>query len=163
MVTDCSHIVVTGQPGCGKTTVARMLSQRGHLSHVALDDFIGREDAHEAAAAAISGTVGGWVVDGCVWQVPPGVWESADLVIHLDYAKRVHYARILRRALRRLHAGGGWAVVRDEWDNARVVRRWADENRAAWAAAGGITTADVEIVRCRNPREAQLLIARITG
>lgn len=159
-----SRLIVTGQIGCGKTTLAAQLAGRLGAAHVRLDQFIGVEDPKSEASATLEAVVGGWVLDGCVWQVPEAAWEAADLAIHLDYANFVHYRRIGRRALRNAVTARSFkearTVVTDEVGHFRIMGRFADENRRGWREAGGITATPTPVIRCGHPREARSILTR---
>ena len=58
-----SRLVVTGQIGCGKTTLARDICSRLGLSHLPIDDFHGDTDPALSAARAASSIDGGWVAE----------------------------------------------------------------------------------------------------
>lgn len=165
LLTPTSQVVVTGQIGCGKTTFAEALASRLDLVHLRLDQFNGQDDALGRASRAVDDTPPGWVLDGCVWQVPEMAWHRADLVVHLDYTNWVHYRRICRRALRRALSAGSIdaarAAIADERTHIQIMRRHADENRAGWARAGGITQAPTPVIHCRHPRDARTLLAAI--
>lgn len=58
-----------------------------------LDQFNGLDDAHTEASQLIERMPNGWIVDGCVWQVPPSVWALADVAVHLtNFSNALHYA-----------------------------------------------------------------------
>ena len=108
-----SRLIVTGQIGCGKTTLAKRICSSLGVSHLQIDDFHDDEDPMHSAAIAASSIDGGWVAEACVWQIPPPLWKSADLAVHLDYANSVHYLRILRRCVHNCLSEPTWANVRD--------------------------------------------------
>lgn len=157
------RVIVTGQIGCGKTTLAAGLAERFHLLHLRLDEFNGRDDARAGAAAAVESIEEGWVVDGCVWQVPDTAWRCADVAVHLDYSNAVHYRRILRRAARRSVSTHSLRRAREvfaeEWGHFEIMRKHADANRRGWSDAGGISPASTPVVRLDHPRDARALLA----
>ncbi len=157
------RLIVTGQIGCGKTTLARRLCERLGLEHLQIDDYHGDDDPWRSAAKAAEAISTGWVAEACVWQIPAAVWSSADLAIHLDYANRVHYLRIVRRCLRSCVTKPTWERVRDnvrgEFLHLRIMYRHADENRATWRERGGITRLPVRIIRSASPRETEGLLS----
>jgi adenylate kinase family enzyme len=156
---------VTGQIGCGKTTLSRKICACLGLTHLHLDDYYGAEDQHKAAEDAARAVDGGWVAEACVWQIPQEIWESSDLAVFLDYPNRVCYFRIVRRCIGKCLRRPTWGNVRDtvrrEWHHLQIMYRYANENRAGWERAGGITSASVPVVRCAAPPQARKLLQRI--
>lgn len=160
-----SRLIVTGQIGCGKTTLAKEISRRLSLTHLHLDDFHGDADPHLAAAQAAIRITGGWVAEANVWQIPQGLWDSADLVIWLDYGNLVHYLRILRRCWGACARGPTWTNIRhqvgSEWDNMKVIYRWANKNRKGWQERGLNANRETPVVRCGSPHVTSRLVARL--
>jgi adenylate kinase family enzyme len=158
-----SHVIVTGQIGCGKTALAKRMSARFDLTHLHIDEFNDDEDPLHSAARAADAIEGGWVAEANVWQIPQAIWESADLAIYLDYANSVHYRRILRRCLHSCIAEPTWTNIRDnvtsEWLHFTIIVRYADENRAGWQKQGGITSAEIPVFSFSSPRETEELFA----
>lgn len=160
-----SRLIVTGQIGCGKTTLARAICSRLHLSHLHIDDYNGDDDPAHSATRAANSIDGGWVAEANVWQIPSAIWESADLAIFLDYPNRVHYLRILRRCLLACMSRPSLAAMRrtlgDEWGHMKIMYLYANKNRQDWTERGGITNTATPVIRSTSPRATSQLLFRI--
>jgi adenylate kinase family enzyme len=101
------RIVVVGSTGSGKTTLAKALAARLGYPHVELDSLhwdpgwspAPRDVFRARIATAL--TPDCWVVDGNYSVARDLVWESADLLVWLDYPLRVILPRLLLRSLKR--------------------------------------------------------------
>ena len=160
-----SRLIVTGQIGCGKTTLSREISTRLGLTHLQIDLFNDHPDPLLSAAHAAHSIDGGWVAEANVWQIPQAIWQWSDLAVFLDYPNHVHYLRILRRCLRECMAKPTWGGTRDciarEAQHLKIVYLYANENREGWHERGGITDTATPVIRCPSPRAAERLLARI--
>jgi adenylate kinase family enzyme len=161
-----SHLIVTGQIGCGKTTLARKIAVRLGLAYLAIDDYYGDADAMASASRAAAAVDGGWVAEANVWQIPDAIWQAAELVVFLDYPNIVHYLRIIQRCWRTCVARPTWASIRRtvglECEHLRIVFLYANKNREGWRECGGITASATPVIRCASPRAADRLLARMS-
>jgi len=157
-----SRLIVTGQIGCGKTTLAREISTRLGLTHLQIDVFNDNADPLLSAANAARSIDGGWVAEANVWQIPQDIWELSDFAIFLDYANIIHYLRIVRRCLCACTADPTWANIRhqigSELEHIKIMYLYANLNREGWHKSGGITDAATRVIRCTSPREADRLL-----
>ncbi len=102
------RISVVGTTGCGKTTLARQISQRLAIPQVELDALFWGPDwtqspvevFRERIAQALSGDA--WVVDGNYGRARGAVWSRADTVVWLDYSLPVILGRLTWRTMRRI-------------------------------------------------------------
>lgn len=135
------RIVVVGNSGAGKTTLARELAHRLGLVHIELDALFHqpgwsprdgdefRADVIERMAAAANG----WTIcgnyKGVTWST---TMPSADTIVWLDLPKRVVMRRVIARTVRR-------AITREElWNGNREpltnFYRWDPEmNIIRWS------------------------------
>lgn len=135
------RVVVVGNSGAGKTTLARQLADRLGLSHIELDSLFHqpgwterdqdefRADLIERMAAAENG----WTIcgnyQGVTWST---TMPRADTIVWLDLPKRVVMRRVTTRTVRR-------ALTRQElWNGNREpltnFYRWAPEkNIIRWS------------------------------
>jgi hypothetical protein len=101
-----------------------------------------------------------------VWQISAAVWDAADLALLLDYRNGVHFRRLARRAvgrcIRNPRPSSVRGVLREEYGHFLIMYRFADQNRGSWAEAGGITTADLEVIRSARPRDTRRLLSSMT-
>jgi adenylate kinase family enzyme len=157
-----SRLIVTGQIGCGKTTLSREISARLGLTHLLIDVFNSHADPKRAAVDAARSIEGGWVAEANVWQIPRAIWESSDFAIFLDYGNLIHYLRIIRRCLRECALDPTWANIRhqvdSELEHLKIMYLYANSNREGWQKRGGITDTATQVVRCTSPREANRLL-----
>jgi adenylate kinase family enzyme len=157
-----SRLIVTGQIGCGKTTLSRKISARLGLTHLQIDLFNDDADPKLAAAHAACSIDGGWVAEANVWQIPQAIWESSDFAILLDYANIIHHLRIVHRCFRACATDPTWANIRrqisSELEHVKIVYLYANENREGWHKRGGITESATQVIRCTSPREANMLL-----
>ncbi|MCL2641679.1 MAG: hypothetical protein FWD53_12595 [Phycisphaerales bacterium] len=158
-------LIITGQIGCGKTTLAKKLSHHLNLPHLHLDDFHQEPDPHLAATQAANRLTGGWIAEANVWQIPQGIWSTADLTIFLDYTNLTHYLRILRRCLTTCARKPTWPNIRHhmahEWGHIKIIYRYANKNRAGWHDRGLNANLKIPVIRCDSPRAASRLVAHL--
>ncbi|HMM93723.1 adenylate kinase [Phycicoccus sp.] len=102
------RVVILGVTGSGKSSLAVRLAAVGGLPYVAVDDLMWRPGWVQLDAAgqveAVRPHAEGptWVMDA-VWSATRElVLGRTDLVIALDYPRRVSLGRLLNRTLRRL-------------------------------------------------------------
>lgn len=161
-----SRLIVTGQIGCGKTTLASKISTRLALTHLAIDDFNDDPSPKLAAAEAMSVIDGGWVAEANVWQIPQSIWVSSDFAVFLDYANVIHYLGIIRRCLGKCLTDRTWVnvrrTIRDELLHLKIVYLYANKNRDGWHKQGGITVTTTPVIRCASPRATNRLLACIS-
>jgi adenylate kinase family enzyme len=92
-------IMVTGNAGSGKSTMAKILSYKYDLSCSSLDGIVWQEGwkktpAEQRKAKITKLTTGkSWVIDGVDYEV----MYAADTVIFLDYPRRVCFYRAFKR------------------------------------------------------------------
>ncbi len=104
------RIVILGVTGSGKSSLAVRLAAIGGMPHVRIDDLMWRpgwvqlEAAAQADAVAPHVSADAWVLDGLWTATREVVLPRTDLVIALDYPRRVSLGRLLNRTLHRLRS-----------------------------------------------------------
>lgn len=169
-----TRIVVMGQPGAGKSTLARRLSTRLGVAHVELDAFqhlsgwVANRRLHDDVADALDVAADGWVVDGNYLALRDTVLARADTVIWLDYPCSLTTWRVTRRTVRRL-------VTRQVlWNgNRERLRNLFDADHPIWWSCRTATRhrrtypqayaqfAQLEVHRVRRPRDLPAIEAAL--
>ena len=119
-----NKIIITGDAGRGKSTLASKLAQKLGIPHFSTDDFYyevkftkmrSKEDSTQAIAEVYEGDK--WIVEGATeHMIEPGL-ESADLVICLKHNNLfAQWAYLLRR-----HFSQDNETVGDLWEFMRHV------------------------------------------
>lgn len=103
------RIVIYGVTGSGKTTLARALAERLHLSRIELDairhdggwDATPWDEMRARTTAALAAASDGWVCEGNYRRVRDIPLAQCDTVIWIRLPWRTSFSRQLRRTLRR--------------------------------------------------------------
>lgn len=97
------RIIILGPSGSGKSTLAKKLEKVLGLPLIHLDKIYWQpgwvESDREDFAARLAGLLEdpAWIVDGNYTSHLPARFNAADTIIHLDYPRRIHMARVLKR------------------------------------------------------------------
>lgn len=116
------RIVVVGNTGSGKTTLAQELSQRLNLPHTELDALHwepnwrpAEPDIFRQRVTAVT-TTDKWVIDGNYSKVRHHIWQQAETLVWLDYPLVVIMWRLFGRAVRRTAKQELlWGTNRESW------------------------------------------------
>lgn len=112
------RISIIGHTGCGKSTLARKISERFSIPHIHIDRFWfeaggnrlapGESEARDAVRSYVAEHVrdalqtDSWVSDGFYPHTQSIIADAADIIVYLDIPlwRRLlnHYERILRRS-----------------------------------------------------------------
>lgn len=163
------RIIVGGNSGAGKTTLARMLAERLDLPFVEMDSFFHgpgwtRRPTFVADVDAFTAR-DAWVTDSLGYpEVVDMMWTRADTLVWLDYSRWLCEWRVLRRSLvrgalrRPLWNGNRESLLRMVTDPEHPVRwGWrhhAEKRRLVLDRLGDRRFEHLAIVALRNPREA---------
>jgi adenylate kinase family enzyme len=144
-VLSARRIVVVGCAGAGKSTLSRELARRLRVPYVERDE-LGPEGSDEFRANVADVVARDeWIFDGAPYWVEDVVYPRAELVVALDYPRRVVMRRAIVRALRtRYFFPARWA-----WQVWAERRREIDE----------LERRGYDVVRLRSPREAHRWLA----
>ena len=96
------RVVVVGCAGSGKTRLARSIAARLDARHIERD-ALGDDEAPGFAvlvAAAVETAGRRWVFDGAPYNAEAVVYPHADVLVALDYPRRVVWRRVVARSLR---------------------------------------------------------------
>lgn len=172
------RVRVVGTSGSGKTTFGRAVAHRLGVPFRELDEvFWGpdwqQKEPEEGRAVLrefLAASPDGWVLDGNWRSVRAGLADDADLVLWLDYPRRVVMPRVVRRTIAR-------GVLRRElWHGNRedlrtLLRRDPEENIVLWAwtshapnreqLAHDAAHGPVPVVRLRTPAAARRWLAAL--
>ncbi|MFC3582317.1 adenylate kinase [Streptantibioticus rubrisoli] len=124
---DADRVWIVGGPGCGKSTLARVLAERGGLEPVTLDAlYWGPEWKPQPTAeflALVENELGAdrWIVDGQFPDAVTAFAHRADCVVWVDPPMHVSWPRLFRRTLRR------WI---------RRERLWGGVRETLWSVIG---------------------------
>ena len=164
------RVIVGGISGAGKTTLARLLSQRLDLPYVDFDAlFHGagwterptfRDDVEEFVARER------WVTDSDGYSgVRDLVWDRADTLVWLDYSRSRVMTRVTRRTVgrivlrRRLFNGNRERFLAPFVDPEHPVRwAWTQHGRRRATHLQRIADPrwrELSVVRLRSPRETR--------
>ena len=102
------RISIVGTIGCGKTTLARRISEKLNIPHIELDSLHWEPNWVEALDSVFRERVtrgvrsDSWVADGNYHTVRDLVWGRADTVVWLDYPLTTILSRLARRTAKRI-------------------------------------------------------------
>ncbi len=108
---DIHRIVVVGTSGCGKTTLAKQLSELTGSPAIDLDDVHWLPEWKERSGSEFVSLVEeivseeSWIISGNQSRVRPLIWQHADVVVWIDLPRRVLLWRALKRSIRRIWTG----------------------------------------------------------
>ena len=99
-------MLVIGASGSGKSTAARLLSDRLGVPHVELDGLFHleqwRENPRFAEDVDASTAGAAWVCDGNYTVVRDLLWDRAQTLVWLDLPRTLTFRRVAVRTLRRI-------------------------------------------------------------
>lgn len=167
---------VVGNSGAGKTTFARALAARLGVAHRELDEvFWGpgwtRTDEDVARGRLqdfLTSSTGGWVVDGNWNSARRGLADDADVVVWLDYPRRVVMSRVVRRTLARALLGRTTyhgnresvrALLRTDPEENIVLWAWTQHHAYRDRYLSLSASGTVPVVRLATPRAARRWLA----
>lgn len=154
-------MLVIGQSGAGKTTLATRLAQQLEAPHVELDalfhgpGWVPNPDFLAAVERATTGER--WVADGSYSAVRDLLWSRADTLVWLDLPRTTTLRRVLLRTSGRiLRRAELWNGNRERWTT--VLRashpiRWTWQTHAVHRAANE--------QRIAEPRSSHLQVVRL--
>ncbi|WP_233404806.1 AAA family ATPase [Actinotalea solisilvae] len=134
------RVRVLGTSGTGKTTFAAAVARRLGLPHLELDAVFHRagwqpasdEEFRAAVSAFVASAPDGWVVDGNYQARIGPLLDDADVVVWLDYPRRVVMGRVVRRTVvRAVTRRELWNGNREPWTG--MFRRRPEDNIVLWA------------------------------
>jgi adenylate kinase family enzyme len=132
------RVVVIGNSGSGKTTVARALADHLDAAYLELDSLYHQPDwtpmPEEEFRAKVAEVVSGpaWVVDGNYSVIHDVVWPRADTIVWLDLPRWQVTSQVVRRTLARgLRRQELWNGNRESLRN--LLRRDRDVNIVLWS------------------------------
>ena len=169
------RIIIVGNTGSGKTTLAQALSQRLTIPHTEIDALHWDEnwtkptpdEFRRRIEQAI--TPEQWILDGNYSSVRDLIWRRADTLIWLDYAMPVILWQLIRRTIRRVWSQEVlWNNNRETWRGALFSRDslfvWAFKKQ--WSRRKLYPTllqqpeyAHLTIFRWRSPRQMRQWLA----
>ncbi|MGY4645920.1 toxin [Cellulomonas sp. URHB0016] len=173
------RIRVVGNSGAGKTTFARALAGRLAVGHLELDAVFWAADWRKRDVEEARGlirdflsspeAVTGWVADGN-WDEPrAGLLDDADVLVWLDFPRRVVTSRVVRRSLQRVvlrrelwHGNrerGRNLLSRDVHDNV-VLYSWRAHHTMRSRNQALHDSGRTRMVRLTSPREARAWLER---
>ena len=158
------RILVVGVTGAGKSTLARAVGERLGVPYHEMDalyfsgpDWTVNEGLTDDVLRLTSEPR--WIIDSIGSpEVRDLLWEKADTVLWLDYARRVIMPRVLRRSLRR-------TVTRESvfGGNRETWAGWLSREHPVWWAWSQHTSRRSEIERrISDPRFAPLTAHRFS-
>ena len=173
------RIVIVGNTGTGKTTLAQELSRRLNLPHTELDALHWEPNWTPAETAVFQQRVAAvtqtnqWVLDGNYSKARHLIWPRAETIIWLDYSLAVIWHRLFWRAIRRTTQRELlWGTNRETWRGQFFSREslflWALQRQ--WSRRREYPQlfsqpayAHVHIVRLRSPRQTRNWLAGVTA
>jgi adenylate kinase family enzyme len=170
------RIVVAGTSGCGKTTLAKALSERLDIPHIEIDRHFwnpgwvanSKEGLRERVAPLVEED--GWALDGNYSKLHDLTWSRAECVIWLDYPLPVILYRLLRRTLKNClqkHelCNGNYESFRLQLFSRKSIFLWAlqtHRSRRRKLLAGLERYPHLELIRFRSPRKAALFFKMLS-
>ncbi len=161
--------LVIGTTGSGKSTLAERVGVRLGLPYIPTDPLYWGENWRQVPLADVHKqiveltTQPRWVLDGNFEDVYETVWARADVIVWLDYSRRVVWPRLARRNL------GWWLSGRPTWSGNRMtfkraqagvrhgLRSYRLKRRTYPAMLKSLPEA--RVLRFRRPRDAEVWLA----
>jgi adenylate kinase family enzyme len=170
------RVIVGGISGAGKTTLARLLSQRLGLPYVDFDalfhgpGWIERPTFRDDVEAFVAGER--WITDSDGYAaVRDIVWDRADTLVWLDYSRARVMSRVIRRTIarivlrRRLFNDNRERMLAPFVDREHPVRwAWTQHRKRRAANLKRVADprwSDLSVVRLRSPRETHDWLTRL--
>jgi adenylate kinase family enzyme len=125
------RIIVCGPTCSGKSTLAKILSQRLYIKHVELDALYWKPDWKETPleefradiSAILEKNPDGWVIDGNYSETRDLTLPLADTVVWLHFPFRVAFWRLLKRTVSRcIDHKPLWGTNYESWRQAFFSR-----------------------------------------
>ncbi len=166
------RVRVVGNSGAGKTTFARELARRIGVPHRELDEVFwdagwAKRDPEQGRAILrdfLAEAPDGWVTYGNWNSVRQGLMDDADVIVWLDYPRRVVMPRVIRRTIARgLLRTELWhgnreqlrSLLRTDPEQNIVLWSWTQHTAYRQAYTTFAVSSPVPVVRLRHPRAAR--------
>ena len=176
-----ARISIVGNSGSGKTRLARKVAKRLGVPHLELDAVFHQTGWTELDLPTFQQRVrefaaqDSWVIDGNYRsRLGTAVWDRAEVVVWLDYPRRLVMARVVRRTAGRILTrkelwNGNRESLRTalSWDPETSIIRWAWTQHRPYregfeASLSELAGRNVEVVRIRRPVQADMWLRAVS-
>lgn len=178
-INSSSRILVIGTSGSGKSTLARKISKALSVPDIELDALFWKpnwtQSSKEEFRAKIQESISefsGFIIHGNYNQVRDLTWGNSDIVIWLDYSKKLVMWRVLKRSvLRILSREVLWSNNKESFrknflsKESIILWSWntyAIRKKQYLELSEKPEYTNIKIIRIQTPKEADKLLQAIT-